>query len=226
MRAAILTHGRLGFDASLGLDRLSGPLGNRRRCHHSALVPQRFNLPIESITRWSSLVADPYLLILACQLLDQRCPSQWNAVAGGVNSITRIDRQLPRPQPADVLRRRAAAAGLNTPASHVESSGCCRSTRQGKGAGSVTASRRSPSFAFMVCGKTVSPSGPGSLRPRAADSGKPRSLLSSTALDVLLGMSIDWIFCASPCGPRERYIQRRATREGNGCLRSRSTTSR
>jgi hypothetical protein len=65
-----LTHGRLGFDASLGLDRLSGPLGNRRRCHHSALVPQRFNLPIESITRWSSLVADPYLLILACQLLD------------------------------------------------------------------------------------------------------------------------------------------------------------
>src|SRR5215468_11237856 len=56
--------------ASVGLDPVSRLLGNQRRRHHSALVTQRYNLPIEPITRWSSFVADPYLLILACQLLD------------------------------------------------------------------------------------------------------------------------------------------------------------
>jgi hypothetical protein len=66
--------------ASIGLDPVSRLLGNQRRRYHRALVTQRYNLPIEPITRWSSFVADPYLLILACQFLDQplnsrRCAS-------------------------------------------------------------------------------------------------------------------------------------------------------
>jgi hypothetical protein len=46
--------------ASIGLDPLSGLLGNQRRRHHSALVTQRYSLPIESISRRSSFVADRY----------------------------------------------------------------------------------------------------------------------------------------------------------------------
>jgi hypothetical protein len=58
---------------SIGLDPVSRLLGNQRRRHHSAFVTQRYNLPIEvieRITRWFSFASDPYLLILACRLLN------------------------------------------------------------------------------------------------------------------------------------------------------------
>lgn len=59
--------------APVSLHPIAWALGNKRRRHHLALMPQAYDLPMKVVSGWTRLVAEAKLGASLCQLGHHRC---------------------------------------------------------------------------------------------------------------------------------------------------------